>query len=430
MAEFLIDVSTHNTASVKGVEKAGFLPVAQIAYLVIFNRFRYLLRRSGWDATSLSPDGQVTTRVIRDEAGWDAIRHDWDTLYAASPTASTPLDFAWLRSWWQVYKSALRAGELRIVTVWRAQQLIGAIPLYIHRGRGGLLGVRYLEFISTGEAEFEETCPDYLNILYLPSEEVICVDAVWQEIGRMDWDRLEFLDLPENTPLLRMQSLPHDAQRFSRGACLVADLTGGFEAYLDRLSSNSRQHVRRLMREGKRAGVQFEVINVDQLAGAFDDLVRLHQERWTADGKPGVFGAPRFVEFHHGLTSQWLPTGRVILARLSLASEPVVVLYGFVTGQTFDFYQSGMRLEVASPLRSPGNLAHLLLMKALIDNGVTAYDFLRGSASYKERLATRANPLTEIRISRPTVRMAVHICVRFAACIIRKGLHFVRRSTP
>ena len=256
------------------------------------------------------------------------------------------------------------------------------------------------------------------------------MDSVWQAVGLMDWDHLEFLDLPKATPLLGNQSVPSDAQRFTRGKCPVADLTGGFEAYLQQLSPNRRQQARRLIREGERASAHFEVVGIDQVSGAFDDLVRLHQERWNTDGKPGVFGALRFVEFHRDIVSQWLPVGRAVLARLSLATEPVVVLYGFVTGQKFDFYQSGVRLEPTGPLRSPGNLAHLLLIRALADRGVTAYDFLRGESSYKEGLATRRNELIGIRIWRPSLRTAIYRLVRLAARGVRKGLRFVARATP
>lgn len=375
-----------------------------------------------------SPSGeQVTTSLIQTEEEWDALREKWDELYAASPTASTPLDFVWLRSWWRVYQSAFQAGELKIIAVWRATRLIGVMPLFMHRGTGGVLGVRRLGLISTGEAEFEETCPDYLNILCLPGEETVCVDAVWDAIGLMSWDHLELLDLPEDTPLLQTQQVPHNAQRLSRGTCPIADLTGGFEEYLERQSANSRQQVRRLIREGERAGARFEIIGEDQISDALNDLIRLHQERWTADGKLGVFSAPRFVEFHGNLVRQWQPIGRAVLARLSIASEPVAVLYGFVTGKTFDFYQSGVRVATSDPLRSPGNLAHLLLMRALIERGVTAYDFLRGSSTYKERLATRNNKMVGIQVWRPTLRAMVYRSVRLIQRIVRKGLTLGRR---
>src|SRR3712207_5573728 len=122
--------------------------------------------------------GPTTVRIFEGEDEWDAVQRDWDELNAASPAASTPRDFTCLRSWWRVYQPALRAERLQVVTVWRGAQLVAVVPLYISRGRVGPLGVRRLGFISTGEAEFEETCPDYLDMLYLPGAEATCADSV------------------------------------------------------------------------------------------------------------------------------------------------------------------------------------------------------------------------------------------------------------
>jgi CelD/BcsL family acetyltransferase involved in cellulose biosynthesis len=369
----------------------------------------------------------VTTRIIREEGEWDAIRDDWNTLYASSPYSSAPLDFVWLRGWWRVYGTLYGKAGLRVVTVWRGLRLVGALPLYVGRGMGSSLGTRHLRFISTGEEEHEETCPDYLNLLCLPGEEAVCAHAVWREVGRMDWDHLEFLDLLEDSPLLRGMPLPHDVLSFSRGSCPIADLTNGFEAYLKRLSLKSRQQARRVLREGE-ARAHFEVADVNQAAGAFDDLVRLHQERWNLDCQPGVFAAPRFTEFHRNLIQEWLPSGRAILARLSIAGVPVAVLYGFVNGLKFDLYQLGVRKEPASLVHSPGILANLLLMRALTERGVTAYDFLRGSASYKLRLATRENKLVAVQIWRPTLRAAIHRGGQLAQRVFDKGQQLMRRS--
>ena len=369
----------------------------------------------------------VTIRIICEEREWDAIRDDWNTLHAASPYSSAPLDFVWLRGWWRVYGTLYGKAGLRVVTVWRGSRLVGAIPLYVGRGMGGSLGTRHLRFISTGEEEHEETCPDYLNLLCLPGEEAVCANAIWGEVGRMDWDHLEFLDLMEDSPLLRGITLPHDARSFSRGSCPIADLTDGFEAYLKRLSLKSRQQARRVLREGE-AGAHFEVADVNQAAGAFDDLVRLHQERWTLDSQPGVFASPRFTEFHRNLIQEWLPSGRAILARLSIADVPVAVLYGFVNGLKFELYQLGVQREPASRVHSPGILANLLLMRALTERGVTAYDFLRGSASYKVRLATRESQLVGVRIWRPTLRAAIHRSGQLAVRVFGKGQQLMRRS--
>jgi CelD/BcsL family acetyltransferase involved in cellulose biosynthesis len=66
-------------------------------------------------------------------------------------------------------------------------------------------------------------------------------------------------------------------------------------------------------------------------------------------------------------------------------------------------------------------------MKALIERRVTAYDFLRGSSSYKQRLSTRENELSGLEIWRPTSRATVHRLARVVARIARNGAGCRRR---
>lgn len=366
------------------------------------------------------PPGEtpLATRIIQNEAEWDAIRGPWDDLYACSATASTPLDYRWLRIWWRVYRPALRNASLRIVTIWRGPTLVGALPLYVDHGQG--FRVRRLRFLSTGEAEFEETCPDYLNLLSLPGEEAACARLMWSEIHRLTWDHLELINLAGSSPLLAPAAVRMDARR-TTATCPVADLSGGFEAYLQRLSPSARQRARRLLRDATCAGVRFEIAPGHQCGAVFDELMRLHQARWRGKSKPGVFGADRFVEFHRRLVAEWVPSGRAVLARLSVDSDPVAVVYGFVLGSRFDFYQSGVDTEKSGPLQSAGNLCHLLLMKALGDRGVDAYDFLSGTAAYKKRLATGENHICSIEIWNSSIRAAAWRSARFVGRALKAG---------
>jgi CelD/BcsL family acetyltransferase involved in cellulose biosynthesis len=283
------------------------------------------------------------------------------------------------------------------------------LPLFLHTERHGPFAVRRLRLLSTGEAEVEETCADYLGLLARPGDEARCAARMWQAIAAVRWDHLQFVDLDERSALLAAGVTPPDARRFSRGVCLAADLSGGFDAYLHRLSANERAQARRLLREGERAGVRLEIVGIDTPNDAcgevLDDLIRLHQERWARDGKTGVFAAPRFMAFHRGLAADWVPRRRAVLARLSQPSGPLAVVYGFVARSTFEFYQSGVRFE-ADGVRSPGILCHLLLMRALADRGFTAYDFLRGASTYKKRLATREHRMAGIELWRPTLGAA------------------------
>ncbi|APG26445.1 hypothetical protein A7E78_00325 [Syntrophotalea acetylenivorans] len=368
--------------------------------------------------SKLSENEKVVARIITNELEWDAIRSAWNGLFERSPNASPPLHFDWLRRWWRTYGHVYADGLL-IFTLWRETKLICGVPLYVSRGK---FGVRCIRFISTGEEEYEEICPDYLNILALPGEEEVSAAAFWREIAGLGWDQIEFQDLPKDSPLFPNYNDMFDAQPYFRGGCPIANISGGFDAYLGRLSSHRRNKARRLLRDGKRAGVKFEIVEHCRADQVFDALIRLHQERWVANGKPGVFSAPRFVEFHRNLIHDWMPEGKALLAQLLINDEPIAVLYGFVSGSKFDFYQCGIRRDPTISLRSPGNLANLLFIKALSEMGISEYDFLRGSSAYKNELATCENQLFGLRIWRLTPRSMVHRFMGLSCGAVRKGL--------
>ena len=385
-----------------------------------------------------SAEAGVGTRVVRDTVGWDALRPDWDALHADSPAASPPLKWEWLRRWWQVYGDHYGApgGGLRLLTVWRASRLIGVLPLYLGL-RGRLLPARRLGFLSSGEAEFEETCPDYMDLLHAPGEADVCLReaAAWLDAPGERWDELVLNDVSADSALLtlptHLRERTGEATVGPRGICPVADLSGGFEAYLKRLSPKVRQHARQYLRGAERAGLTFEVAAGAEEADAyFDQLVALHQARWTAAGRPGCFAARRFTEFHRGLARAWVPTGEALLARLSAGERPVALLYGFAVRGKFDFYQSGIDLAAVEGVRSPGAAVQLLLMRHLAERGFTTFDFLRGNAQYKTTLSTGERPLASVRVERPNVRRALRRISGLARRVVRAGRAAVPGRAP
>jgi CelD/BcsL family acetyltransferase involved in cellulose biosynthesis len=379
----------------------------------------------------------VEIKVLRELAEFAAIREQWNSLYARSPTASSSLRFEWLSEWWRVYGHVYGAdgGGLAIVTAWTDGDLVGAIPLY-RRVEGRFLRHARLQFLSTGEAEFEETCPEYMDVLALPGTEsqvIAALEATLRSPLMPRWDDLMFMDVAEHSAVsafwasgTRGRTVLNEA----RGSCPIADLDGGFDAYLGRLSANSRQHSRRTLREANRVGATLELARTAQEADDwFDELIELHQDRWRSLGQPGCFAASRFTAFHRALAQQLVPQNAAVLARLSIGGKPLAVLYGFVSGRKFDFYQSGIKPDGCAGLARPGIAAHLLLMAHLADRGVTQYDFLRGTAEYKQRLATSAQPLVRLRIVRHTIRSALWTTAGMARRALGKlSRAFVRRD--
>ncbi|MDB5334247.1 MAG: polysaccharide deacetylase [Phycisphaerales bacterium] len=388
---------------------------------------------------SITTESVPIVRIIRDEREWDLLEPEWEELFARSPAASAPLRFSWLREWWRVYGTAYgdQGRGLRIIAVRRANALIGVLPLYEGIVKSGPVTWRRLAFLSTGEAEFEETCPETLDLLHAPGEQTSCLDAIRDVLDSdaLRWEELDLRDVCANSPLLHWaQDLGHDCRTTieQRGACAIADISGGLDAYLARLSANSRQHSRRLLRGAQRAAAMMELATTaDETAEYFEQLIQLHQRRWMQAGKPGCFAAPRFTEFHRALVFEGVPHGRVVLGRLTVGGESLAVIYGFVTGKKFDFYQSGVLLDGpeaaraggACPIASPGIVAFLLLMERLAERGIEQFDFLKadGESSYKHRLATRHRPLCRLVATRRTPKQFALRGIRLAGRAVRRS---------
>jgi CelD/BcsL family acetyltransferase involved in cellulose biosynthesis len=360
------------------------------------------------------PQAAAVARVIMDVKEWESMEGEWRQLFAASPTASPPLSWEWLREWWRLYGPVCEdAGQgLRIFTVRQGARLIGALPLYLSRRDRRSFGSRRLRFLSTGESEDEETAAEYLDLLHLPGTAPACMSAIQAALvgsAAMPWDELDLSPIAQRSPLVEgLSAAKGGRQRVvisQQPECYVADLTGGFEAYLKRLSPRNRATARQLLRAVEAGKLDFELagdaVSTDQ---CFNDLVMLHQERWSAAGQPGCFASSRFTEFHRTLHRLWVPDGRAVLARLSHDGRPLAVVSGFIVGEKLHHYLVGTGRADLKLIRSPGIAAHLLLKIHLAERGITQYDYLGGRYEYKQCFSTRQESLVRLRVLRPSVR--------------------------
>jgi CelD/BcsL family acetyltransferase involved in cellulose biosynthesis len=347
----------------------------------------------------------VTVDVIRSGQDWQSLEAEHRALFAASPQASPPLTWEWLWHWWQVFGPVYGGPDaLRVYTVRRAGELLGVLPLYLRRD--GL--TRRLCFVSTGEDRHEAVYPEYLDLLAAPGAADACLQALRPVLfGReRDWDSLELLLVPAESPLLAwaQDGLRGGLRWLTQRPCCQADLTGGLEAYFGRLSYKLRKKSRRYWREVGKAELSLEVAaDGEQALAFFEQLVALNIARWTARGESTPFSSPRVLDFHRRLLAALAPGGTAVLSRVVWSGQPLAVLYGFVVGGKYDFYQSGVCTTGDGPLESPGTATQLQLMGWLAERGVATYDFLAGDSDYKLWLATGTRQLSLLRVARPTM---------------------------
>lgn len=185
---------------------------------------------------------------------------------------------------------------------------------------------------------------------------------------------------------------------FERKRCWVADLAearGMGAPILSRLRRHTAAKIRRTARrlEATHGPLRVEWAENPAQAGEFlSELAVLHQARWRAAGKPGVFANERFFALHRDLVRRLFPLGRVMLARVRAGDITVGCDYGFIEHNRVLSYQWGVaRFE--DPRLSPGLLVGALAMQAALERGLDEYDWLAGDVLYKRELSTTSREL-------------------------------------
>jgi CelD/BcsL family acetyltransferase involved in cellulose biosynthesis len=361
----------------------------------------------------------ATVEIVTTAAALDALAPEWHRLFAASPAASPPLHWDWVREWWRLYGPVYGLGGqgLRIFAVRADGRLLGVLPLYRRDAWGDeFLEPRRLLFLSQGEAPGDRIEGEYLDLLYAPGEAARCLAAIQKALldgAAGPWDLLSLAYVAETSPLSSWVSdLGECGLEVSIGEPMqyaIADLADGFDAYVTRLSYKARRNARTEVKAAAKDGlvVQFAA-NETEAEAYFDEMVSLHQQHWTALGKLGCYASERFTAFHRCLCQKFVGTGFAVLARLRGATGTLAVVQGFVVGNKFHAYQSGRSDDRQGQVASPSTAMHLLLMKRLLERGVTQYDFLAGALHYKHRLCTDYQPFRHLRLVNPTWRVKAH----------------------
>jgi len=351
----------------------------------------------------------ISPTIIRHPRGLARLIPEWRHLLERAPNRAASLTPEWCLSWLETFRD--RRGPLAVITLHARGRLVGILPLCW--APPSLLAPRTLRFISADDTNGCSPFPEYSDLLHLPEWRSSCIDAVSALLADdvlLPWEVLDGgLGAPDSALAAARRSVPEGRVVEEEQVAPAADLSGGFESYLTRLSANSRQQCRRLLRQSERAGVRLRLARTtEERRSLLERLIELHQIRWHARGEPGAFTG-RLHAYHHRLVEQ-LPSEECLLAGVGIDESEYAVLYGFSSGSRFEFYQSGM--DPTAPLPRPGVLAHLLLMRELARRGFTEYDFMAGEAPYKLHLATHQRRLSRWQLIRPGMGAFLHASAR------------------
>ena len=310
-----------------------------------------------------------SVRIESGEGQFAELRARWQDLVSHSNTATPFQTWEWQSLWWKHFGGIKKPIFLVIE---EGKDLIALWPLMRSRAVW-----RKLRPMGVGPS-------DYLHPLIQTGAEQRISRLIWEALGEVKGiDLIDIHQLRETNALAQIASQDLDVQILEQSKCLVLDLPETFDAYLSMLGKSLRYDVRRLEKSLFQSGkATVETAKVDQVEDSMNIFFHQHRKRWHRRGLPGAF-LGRSVAFHTEWTRVAAERGWLRLSTLRLDNQPVGSIYAMALGKTSYYYQAGF--DSAHRAISPGTLLVAHTIQRAINDGQTAFDFMRGDEGYKLR---------------------------------------------
>ena len=317
----------------------------------------------------------------------------WDAVLARSGASSPFMSWAWHRAWADTApRSEVEASEVMVLRG-PDGELHALLPVLARRVTFRRVPVGALTW-AIGDAG----CPDHLDVLAVPEADL---ETLVPGLEAMPWRILILSNLAEQSPNAdrlcgALARRGHIARREPLWGCPRLELPPNWDAYLGALTSSRRQTVRRKERSlSRRHHVTLTDYNGDTFDTGWDHLVRLHEERWS---NAGAFRDPLAVTLQRKFARAMAVQGDLWLTTLDVDGVPAAAWYGFASGDTVYFYQSGRDPKWEG--ESVGLVLMGMMIRRAIERGYRWFDFLRGEDSYKTHWTGSQRKTAEVVVFR------------------------------
>lgn len=159
--------------------------------------------------------------------------------------------------------------------------------------------------------------------------------------------------------------------------------------YLSMINPKKRSQIRSSIRQYEKIG-KIRVSTAENMEDAykiFDELIILHQKKWTERGKPGIFSNKYIIDFHRNLISRRFASGEIQLIRVSAGDHTIACRYGFAYKGKVISYISGTNYELGGSF-NPGYISHYFAILHYAEKGYDRYKLLEGEDEHKIILST------------------------------------------
>ncbi|OPH82368.1 GNAT family N-acetyltransferase [Nitrobacter vulgaris] len=325
--------------------------------------------------------------VIEDMDAFSQLRENWDEVYDADPHATLYLSWNWLFPWLEnlntpwVVLAAKESGS--------ASRYVAFFPLRLDTRIDGT-GRLFNDLRMAGSH-----AADYTGLISIPESEADAIVAFAQQIKRMNWADLvldnfcgsdvRFSKLvscfSQSKFTISQTDRVNKTDQVDNSICPYVDLPEDWDAYLETISSNTRQKLRRLLRAVD-TNSEYRITHAtkETVAADLNTLLRFWETKWRP--RKGKL-TDSLVRGHRGMLSRSFERGLLLLPTLWLGDRPLAALAILLDEQkkSLLFYITGRDESFAGP--QPGLILHGHSIRYAISRGMKRYDFLRGNERYK-----------------------------------------------
>jgi hypothetical protein len=248
---------------------------------------------------------------------------------------------------------------------------------------------------------------DNLDMPVLPGLESFFAETVLRQlrIYGSEWDICELNTLPPSSPAASLIARRCQSEGWTffedTRSCSAISLPKTWPAYLAGLSSEDRNNLKRYrhrLESRYRVGVT-RCTRVDEIEEYLDALFSLHQGRWLSSGQHGSFGSVDRRGFYRDLAAALLSRSWLELWGLKIEEQLCAVQFAFRYGDRVYQLQEGY-----DHTRRSDRLGLVLrseVLRKLIEENVTLYDFLGGADQYKARWGAKTGYYRTLQFALP-----------------------------
>jgi CelD/BcsL family acetyltransferase involved in cellulose biosynthesis len=329
--------------------------------------------------------------VIDKLEDFESLRSNWDAVYEADPEAQFFLSWTWLSQW-------LSAVEHRWFILAAKPSpnapYVAFFPLRLRtKLKHGSGFYNEIGMVNSGV--------DYTGLICPPDSQYKAIPALARFLKTLNWTRirLENIRISDERLRLLLAHFPPRAFNLAKAErinaadnvnnciCPQVNLPGDWDSYLNSLSANTRQKIRRFLRmvESDRA-YRITHARSDTVERDVGTLLEFWGARW---GSRKGDRLSVMLQSNRTMLLRCFRNGSLLLPVLWCEETPLGALAILVDRQkaSFLFFIGGRDDTVQSP--PPGLVLHAYSIRHAIAGGFRIYDFLRGNEAYKYSFGAR-----------------------------------------